>query len=162
MIHQRPLGPLQQRALINLAALNSGSWKRGCGWQIGTPSQTERILDSLAERGFASKTTASGRFDATEAGLNYLGWYTCHTCTRLTRRPHRGHFLGTDRHIRCQMCFKETSIGLCERCSGECQSFRPGPRVSVYHLAVSRICHDVLITATAGQDCGPVHVPALH
>jgi hypothetical protein len=141
---QRPLGALQRRALTNLASLNSGKWYRGCGWQIGAPSQTEYILDSLVRRGFATKSSASGRYRIAEAGLNELGWYTCHDCTRLTRLPFTGDFLRTDRRVRCAECFQLTSCGLCERCSGECQDFRPGPRVTVHHLAVSTACRDVL------------------
>ncbi|MEJ8640019.1 hypothetical protein [Streptomyces sp. MS2.AVA.5] len=152
MTLQRPLGALQLRALTNLASLNSGTWHRGCVWQIGAPSQTEHILDSLVRRGLAMKSSASNRYRITEAGLNALGWYTCHECTRLTRLPFTGDFLQADRHVRCAECFRLSSCGLCERCSGECQDFRPGPRVNVQHLAVSPECRDVL----AGEDLAGV------
>ncbi|MFD7554194.1 hypothetical protein ACFV9E_06595 [Streptomyces sp. NPDC059835] len=141
---QRPLGRLQLIALNHLASRHSGTWERGCDWQIGSPGETERILDSLVERDMATRTSASRRYTITEEGLNHLGWYSCHTCPRLTMRPHRGHFLGVDRYIRCSECYAMTTVGPCEHCTGACQGFHPGPRVRAGHLKVSRACHDLL------------------
>ncbi|MFJ2217817.1 hypothetical protein ACIQVO_36635 [Streptomyces sp. NPDC101062] len=142
----RPLGKNQLHALGSLARLNSGTWTAQTEWRIGTLSNTLRVLDSLVCREFATCTTASGRYTVTEAGLNELGWYTCTDCGRLTRRPHIGHFLGTDRHKRCDACFELTTYGLCERCDGECTDFLPDRRIGAYHLKVSRTCLDVMCT----------------
>ncbi|WP_331750888.1 hypothetical protein OG215_36730 (plasmid) [Streptomyces globisporus] len=144
MSGDRALGALQLRALTHLASRNSGTWHRGCDWQIGSPSQTEHILDSLVRRGLVARTTGSGVYRVTEAGLNELGWFTCDDCTRLTRLTFTGDFRRTDRRVRCAECFVLTSHGLCERCSGACQDFRPGPRVHVLHLAVSTTCRDLV------------------
>ncbi len=68
MSADRALGALQLRALTYLASRNSGTWHRGCDWQIGSPSQTEHILDSLVRRGLVARTTGSGVYRVTEAG----------------------------------------------------------------------------------------------
>ena len=83
----RPLGRLQRTALGSLARLNSGTWTPGCGWEIESTARTMQILDSLVERGYAAKTSATGRYSITESGLNALGWASCRLCTRLIRRP---------------------------------------------------------------------------
>ncbi|MFE2640114.1 hypothetical protein ACFXKF_36120 [Streptomyces scopuliridis] len=158
MSQYRALGSLQVRALTHLASRNSGTWYRGCDWQIGSPSQTEHILDSLVRRGFATKASGSGTYRIAELGLNELGWYTCHDCTRLTRLKFTGDFRRTDRHVRCAECFTLTSCGLCERCSGECQDFRPGPRVHVLHLAVSTVCRDALASKDEARAPAPLRV----
>ena len=43
------LGPTQEAMLIALE-LHGGFWHVGCGWLMGTPSQTTRVLDSLVAR----------------------------------------------------------------------------------------------------------------
>ncbi|WP_432156130.1 hypothetical protein [Streptomyces sp. bgisy153] len=155
----RPLGRSQLRALESLARLNAGSWTPDTGWRIGTLSQTLRVLDSLVRRELVTRTTASGRYRITEAGLNELGWHTCADCSRLTRRPYRGHFLGTDRHKRCEGCFELTTYGLCERCDGECTDFLPDRRIGAYHLKVSRTCLGVMCAeANAAYADAPVLV----
>ncbi|GLF98204.1 hypothetical protein [Streptomyces yaizuensis] len=138
------LGVLQSRALALLASRNSGTWYRGCGWQIGSASRTGQVLGSLVRRGLVTRPDARGRYRITEAGLAELGWFTCCDCTRLTRLPFRGDFRRTDRRVRCAECFQRTSHGLCEHCSGHCQRFRPGLRVNVRHLAVSAICREIM------------------
>lgn len=44
-----PLGPTQEAMLVALE-LHGGFWHVGCGWLMGTPSNTERVLESLAAR----------------------------------------------------------------------------------------------------------------
>lgn len=44
------LGPTQE-ALLTALELHGGFWHVGCGWLMGTPSQTTRVLDSLEARG---------------------------------------------------------------------------------------------------------------
>ncbi|MER6126548.1 hypothetical protein ABT173_28815 [Streptomyces sp. NPDC001795] len=83
----RPLGRLQRTALGSLARLNSGTWTPGCGWEIESVARTMQVLDSLVERGYAAKTSATGRYTITESGLNALGWASCRLCTRLIRLP---------------------------------------------------------------------------
>ncbi|MFJ3182463.1 hypothetical protein ACIPJN_29305 [Streptomyces sp. NPDC086796] len=154
-----PLGRSQLSALHSLARLNAGSWTPQSQWRIGSLSNTLRVLDSLVRREFATRTTASGRYSITEAGLNELGWTTCADCGRLTRRPYFGHFLGTDRYKRCEGCFELTTYGLCERCDGECSDFLPERRIGAYHLKVSRTCLDVMCAeANAAYADAPVLV----
>jgi DNA-binding PadR family transcriptional regulator len=45
-----PLGATQE-AMLEVLELHGGFWHVGCGWLMGSPSQTTRILDSLAARG---------------------------------------------------------------------------------------------------------------
>ncbi|WP_327359675.1 hypothetical protein [Streptomyces sp. NBC_01304] len=76
---------MQWRALDALARLNGGSWQARCGWFLGSDARTRRILDSLVDRGYVSRTSASVRYTITESGLNVLGWRTCSECGRLSR-----------------------------------------------------------------------------
>ncbi|MFJ4700573.1 hypothetical protein ACIP5N_21660 [Streptomyces sp. NPDC088768] len=100
----RPLGRHQLTVLSTLARLNGGVWSTGCSWQLRSAAYTARILDTLVQRGYVTRTTASGRYAIAEGGLNALGWYTCGNCTRLTRTPviERGYAQG--RHVRCSWC----------------------------------------------------------
>lgn len=45
-----PLGPTQE-AMMTALELHGGFWHVGCGWLMGTPSNTIRVLDSLEARG---------------------------------------------------------------------------------------------------------------
>lgn len=47
------LGPTQEAMLIVLK-LHGGFWHVGCGWVMGSPSQTTRVLDSLENRGLVT------------------------------------------------------------------------------------------------------------
>ncbi|MFI1312812.1 hypothetical protein ACH4TS_22110 [Streptomyces albidoflavus] len=100
----RPLGRHQLTVLSTLARLNGGTWSDGCSWQLRSAAYTARILDTLVQRGYVTRTTASGRYAITESGLNTLGWYTCGNCTRLTRTPviERRHAQG--QRVRCSWC----------------------------------------------------------
>lgn len=134
---ERPLGRSQHAALHSLARVNGGSWSGG-SWQIGTPSNTARILDSLVERGLAARTSATRRYTITEPGLNALGLYTCCDCTRLTRYPLLVRPYGEQARTRCHWCAPATSSGLCERCGGSCTGGRPGPRITARGLEIAR------------------------
>jgi hypothetical protein len=134
---ERPLGRSQHAALQSLARVNGGSWLGDC-WQIGTLSNTARILDSLVERGLATRTTATRRYTITEPGLNALGFFTCCDCARLTRYPLLVRPYGARARTRCHWCAPATSSGLCERCGGSCTGGRPGPRITARGLEIAR------------------------
>ena len=54
------LGTIQADVLKSLQ--DHGYWSRvGCGWLWDTPSNTERIMESLVRRGLAAKTTEGKR-----------------------------------------------------------------------------------------------------
>jgi hypothetical protein len=139
-----PLGRRQQIALENLARLNSGTWTPDCEWLIATVSYTRRVLDSLVTRGLATRPSIRPpRYAITEAGLVELGWYTCADCPGLTRRP---YFARTDgrRIVRCEPCHEHSTLGLCERCDGDCSDGLPLPRVGAWHLMLSRTCLEIM------------------
>lgn len=100
----RPLGRHQRTVLSSLARHNGGTWKADCSWQLRSAAFTARILDTLVQRGYVTRTTGSGRYAITEAGLNALGWYTCGSCTRLTRTPVIERHTAPDRRVRCSWC----------------------------------------------------------
>ncbi|MET9779373.1 hypothetical protein ABZ023_34935 [Streptomyces sp. NPDC006367] len=99
----RPLGRHQRTVLSALARHNGGTWTAGCSWQLRSAAHTARILDTLVPRGYVTRSTGTGRYTITEAGLNALGWYTCGSCTRLTRTPVIEH-TSLQRHVRCSWC----------------------------------------------------------
>ncbi|MFF9436816.1 hypothetical protein ACF1BP_24125 [Streptomyces sp. NPDC014735] len=100
----RPLGRHQLNVLSALARLNGGAWTAGCGWQLRSATYTIRVLDTLVQRGYATRTSATARYTITEAGLNALGWYTCGSCTRLTRSPAIERSPDAAPRVRCSWC----------------------------------------------------------
>jgi hypothetical protein len=76
------LGATQLSLLRFMADPRRGTWYAGCGWMLGNPSTTVRILESLARRGLVAdisdeKTWTSGgaqytirrrQFKITDAG----------------------------------------------------------------------------------------------
>lgn len=57
----RPLGDTQRHVLWVLAKENNGTWYPGAGWYWANVSTTIRIMDSLVNRGLATKTTEKAR-----------------------------------------------------------------------------------------------------
>ncbi|MBQ0890675.1 hypothetical protein KBZ94_38145 [Streptomyces sp. RM72] len=100
----RPLGRHQRTVLSALARHNGGTWTVGCSWQLRSAAYTTRVLDSLVERGYVTRTTGTRRYAITESGLNALGWYTCGSCTRLTRTPVIERPAARERRVRCSWC----------------------------------------------------------
>ncbi|KFG71429.1 helix-turn-helix domain-containing protein [Streptomyces mutabilis] len=100
----RPLGRHQLTVLSALARHNGGTWSAGCVWQFRSAAYTTRVLDSLVQRGYVMRTTGSGRYAITESGLNVLGWYTCDSCTRLTRTPVIERATARKWRVRCSWC----------------------------------------------------------
>ncbi|MCX4826537.1 hypothetical protein OG883_43655 [Streptomyces sp. NBC_01142] len=100
----RPLGRHQLTVLGALARLNGGTWSAGCAWQLRSATYTARVLDTLVQRGYVTRTSESARYAITEDGLNALGWYTCEGCTRLTRSPAIEQPSASERRVRCSWC----------------------------------------------------------
>ncbi|MER0477211.1 hypothetical protein ABR737_02355 [Streptomyces sp. Edi2] len=100
----RPLGRHQLTALSALARLNGGTWSTDSAWRLHTVAYTVRVLNTLVERGYATRTSASARYAITEQGLNRLGWFTCGSCTRLTRDPVIEQPSASWRQVRCSWC----------------------------------------------------------
>lgn len=154
----RPLGCDQKLALDHLARLNAGRWTPSCGWTVKGVAYTVRVLESLVRRDYVVRE-ALMKYAITAAGYESMGWSICGDCGRLTRRPYLGNALHTDRIKRCERCYELTSIGLCERCDGECNDLLPGPRISAYHLMVSRSCLTAMVhEANAAWADAPIHV----
>lgn len=59
----RKLGKVQQDVLASLK--RHGSWSRGCGWLWDTPSNTQRVMDSLVHAGYAAVTADQRRYTPT-------------------------------------------------------------------------------------------------
>ncbi|MEW1760420.1 hypothetical protein AB0393_28400 [Streptomyces cyaneofuscatus] len=100
----RPLGRHQLAALSALARLNGGTWSVDCTWRLHSVAYTVRVLDTLVERGLATRTSATARYAITEQGFNRLGWFTCGRCTRLTRFPVVAEHGLYRRQVRCSWC----------------------------------------------------------
>jgi hypothetical protein len=100
----RPLGRHQLTVLSALARLNGGAWNTGCAWHLHSAAYTARVLDTLVQRGHVTRTSESARYAITEDGLNALGWYTCESCTRLTRSPVIEQPSTSERRVRCSWC----------------------------------------------------------
>jgi len=56
----KQLKSIQQSILRDL--VKHGEWKAGCGWEWGTSSRTENVLNSLVPRGLAEKVGTYGGF----------------------------------------------------------------------------------------------------
>lgn len=72
--HSR-LGTDQRTALDAMAVSGaSGVWHEGSGWLLNTPSQTDRVMQSLKRRGYVAQTSDNylgsgyGRYEITLAG----------------------------------------------------------------------------------------------
>ncbi|GGU49486.1 hypothetical protein [Streptomyces violascens] len=100
----RPLGHHQLTALSALARLSSGTWSPDCAWRLHSVAYTARVLNTLVEREYATRSSATGRYAITEQGLNRLGWFTCGNCTRLTRSPVFEQPCTSERQVRCSWC----------------------------------------------------------
>jgi hypothetical protein len=100
----RPLGHHQLTVLSALARLNGGTWSADCAWYLHSAAYTVRVLNTLVQRGYATRTSATARYAITEQGLNVLGWYTCGGCTRLTRSPVIEQPSSSRRRVRCSWC----------------------------------------------------------
>jgi DNA-binding PadR family transcriptional regulator len=76
MAATKPLGTDQigfLRAMLKGGAQRNAerTWSQGCGWTWGTPSQTQRVADSLVRRGLLQTTSRGNRSDVyslTDAG----------------------------------------------------------------------------------------------
>lgn len=76
--HTRPLGKNQRGVLRALQSDRYGGvWYPGCGWIWSTRSETERLLDSLVNRGLATREErtaqrgAPGRYQFTVTYQRY-------------------------------------------------------------------------------------------
>ncbi|MFG2210539.1 hypothetical protein [Streptomyces sp. NPDC048638] len=121
----RPLGRHQLAALSALARLNGGTWSADCAWRLHSVAYTVRVLNTLVERGFATRTSATARYAITEQGFNQLGWFTCGRCTRLTRSPLVTQHGSYHRQVRCSWCAAPEQAHR----GGELGSEPGGPRV---------------------------------
>lgn len=54
----RKLGKVQQEVLASLK--RHGSWHHHCGWLWDTPSNTQRLMDSLVRAGYATSNEGQG------------------------------------------------------------------------------------------------------